>query len=70
MDGINRVIIDLRGNGGGVFIEGLRITELFVPEGKAILQTVRERNPAQRLISSNATPLEITALVLMNERTA
>ena len=70
LDGIDRVIIDLRGNGGGVFIEGLRIAELFVPEGKALLQTVREGKPAQRFVSGNAKPLEITAVVLMNERTA
>jgi carboxyl-terminal processing protease len=68
--GVSRLILDLRNNGGGVFIEGLRLAELFVPKPGVLLQVVREGEPAKRYVSSNAEPFAAQIVVLINDATA
>jgi carboxyl-terminal processing protease len=64
------VIIDLRNNTGGVFAEGLRMAELFLPAKDIILRTVRNPNQLQNYVSSAEHPFEMKLAVLVNKKTA
>ncbi len=45
-DGVRGVILDLRGNPGGLLEEGIGVTELFVEDGAEVVET-RGRGPGQ-----------------------
>lgn len=45
-EGIRGLILDLRGNPGGLLEEGIGVTELFVDDGAAVVET-RGRGPGQ-----------------------
>ena len=49
--GVDNIVLDLRGNEGGVFIEGLRLAELFLSVNTPMLNIVRGRKnrPALRV---------------------
>ena len=38
-NGATRMILDLRGNGGGLLNEAVNVVNLFVPKGKEIVKT-------------------------------
>jgi carboxyl-terminal processing protease len=67
---IDRLVIDLRNNGGGVFVEGLRLAELFTPKDAVLLYTVRERDGIKRYISTNSGPFAMHVALLVNGSTA
>jgi carboxyl-terminal processing protease len=69
-DGIKGVIIDLRNNPGGVFIEAMRVAELFLTEKKVLLRTLQRENPVQTYVSANADPFHFVLAVLVNAKTA
>jgi len=69
-DGITRLVVDLRGNSGGVFIEGLRLAELFLAEKHVILRTLRHGNRIQTYVSSNPQPVKMDLVFLVDRRTA
>ena len=68
--GVNNIVLDLRGNEGGVFIEGLRLAELFLSVNTPMLNIVREGKTAQRFVSGNDNPLNINIALLTNKGTA
>ncbi len=68
--GIHQAIIDLRGNSGGVFIEGLRLAELFLPAKSVLLRTLRRPNNIQNYVSSNPAPLKMDIVLLVDKKTA
>lgn len=43
-DGMNKLILDLRGNGGGLLREAINIVNMFVPKGEVIVET-KGKNP-------------------------
>lgn len=45
-EGVTRLILDLRGNPGGLLEEGIGVTELFVDDGATVVET-RGRGPGQ-----------------------
>ena len=63
------VIIDVRDNGGGVFSEALKCSELFVKE-KASLMRIVSRGKVQNYVSANPTPFSFPLVVLVNQRSA
>jgi len=65
-----RVVLDLRDNGGGVFVEGLRVAELFLASNDILVRSVRRREGLQNYISSNPSPLAARLSVLVNANTA
>lgn len=69
-DGAGRLVLDVRNNGGGVFIEGLRLAEIFVPSRTVLVQTLREASGVQRFVSGNPAPIELRVVVLANRQTA
>jgi len=67
---INKLILDLRNNTGGVFMESLKIAELFIPNKRVLLRTLKRSNTPQNYISSNDDPFEFNIVVLVNKKTA
>lgn len=43
-EGMNKLILDLRGNGGGLLREAINIVNMFVPKGEVIVET-KGKNP-------------------------
>lgn len=68
--GVGHIVLDVRNNRGGVFIEGLRVAELFIPAGGALVQTVREGEAPRRFVSSNNKPVAARVTLLVNDATA
>ncbi len=69
---INSLILDLRGNGGGILQESVKIVNLFVPKGEVIV-TQRGRGAASEVIyksTSNPVDAEIPLVVLVDRGTA
>ncbi len=72
MKGAKSMVIDLRGNPGGLLNEAVAICNLFVPKGSNIVQT-KGKTPAQSLsYAAKEIPLdlEIPLVVLIDENSA
>ena len=68
-NGVDDLILDVRNNGGGVFIEALRTAELFLPAKTVLLKTVQKQDRVKNYISANESPHEFDMVVLANEKT-
>jgi carboxyl-terminal processing protease len=68
--GIKKLLLDLRSNTGGVFIESLRIAELFLPAKTVLLRTLKHDDKVQNYVSSTEEPYEFEIITLVNENTA
>jgi carboxyl-terminal processing protease len=69
-DQVTRLILDLRGNGGGVLQEGLKVAELFVAKGQLMMRVVAHGNKISNYVSSNETPLVFQMAILVDGQTA
>lgn len=70
--GAKGVILDLRGNPGGLLIEAVNITNLFIPKGKLVVSTkgkIPENNLSYETLN-NPTDTEIPVTVLINRGSA
>jgi carboxyl-terminal processing protease len=70
--GAKGVIIDLRGNPGGLLIEAVNITNLFIPKGKMVVSTkgkIPENNLNYETLN-NPVDSEIPVTVLINRGSA
>lgn len=65
-----RLVIDLRGNPGGVFAEGVRSAETFLGKNSILLRTVQRPNSLKRYVSGNTRPLDARAIILVDKHTA
>jgi len=71
-DGAKSIILDLRGNGGGLLIEAVNIVNLFVPKNQIVVTTkgrVIEENRTYRT-KQEPVDLDIPVIVLVNEGSA
>jgi carboxyl-terminal processing protease len=71
-EGMKELILDLRGNGGGLLIEAVKIVNLFVKRGQTIVTTkgrVEEENRTYKTMA-NPTDLNIPLTVLVDENSA
>ncbi|WP_321334366.1 S41 family peptidase [uncultured Bacteroides sp.] len=70
--GISSLVIDLRGNGGGLLDEAVEIANFFVPRGKTIVVTKGKIKQASNTYKTLREPLdtEIPIVVLVNSGTA
>ena len=66
--GIDNLIIDLRGNGGGLLIEAIRIVNLFVEQGQTIVTTKGRLSDENRTYKTLAPPVdtEIPLIILVD----
>ncbi len=69
--GMKSVVIDLRGNGGGIFNQAVEIAELFLSAGSHIVsQGSRYAADTQVWRSENQSPETLPLFLLVDERTA
>ncbi|MBB4080874.1 carboxyl-terminal processing protease [Lewinella aquimaris] len=66
------VVLDLRGNGGGLLNEAVDIVNIFVPKGEAIVTTKGKVRDWDRSYATKGNPLdtELPVAVLINGRSA
>ncbi len=69
--GMRSLILDLRGNGGGIVDQAVKVAEKFLPAGTLIL-TQQGRNHFDNRVwaSTNKAPSQIPLVVLVNKQTA
>lgn len=70
--GANKIILDLRGNGGGLLRESVNIVNLFVPKGTHVVSTkgkIKDMNKEYKTLSEPIA-LEIPVVVLINKGSA
>ncbi len=70
--GMQRLLVDLRRNGGGLLDQGIAVVEQFVPEGSKIVETRgRTRDSEQKYFAGDTpTNLDLPLVVLVGEGTA
>ncbi len=66
--GIDNLILDLRGNGGGLLIEAIKIVNLFVEQGQTIVTTKGRLSDENRTYKTLAPPVdtEIPLIILVD----
>ncbi len=69
---IQQLILDLRGNGGGLLREAVNIVNLFVPKGSAIVETRGRIEEWKNQYAAAMDPLDTTIplIVLIDEKSA
>lgn len=70
--GVDRLILDLRDNPGGLLSESVEIVNLFVPKGKEVVKTIGKLKNVNYTYKTTKTPVdkEIPMVILINERSA
>lgn len=71
-EGMTKLILDLRGNGGGLLIESVDIVNIFVPKNQPIVSTKSRMIEENRVYSTRNEPinLDIPVVVLIDENSA
>lgn len=70
--GAENIILDLRGNPGGLLLEAVNITNVFIPKGKEVVSTrgkISENNTIYKTLN-NPVDTEIPLVVLINSGSA
>jgi carboxyl-terminal processing protease len=69
--GMNTLVLDLRGNRGGLLIQAVRVANTFLHHGQMIVsQQGRFRDSSQRYAAVNEKPDNVPVVVLVNGETA
>ncbi|MBO3700874.1 S41 family peptidase [Roseivirga sp. E12] len=71
-DGAERIILDLRGNGGGLLNEAVNISNIFIDKGQLVVTTkgkLKEMNATYKTLNTG-TDLDIPLAVLINSSSA
>ena len=69
--GMNMLVLDLRGNRGGLLIQAVRVANSFLQRGQMIVsQKGRFRDSSQSYAAVNETPDNVAVVVLVNGETA
>ncbi|RFC54215.1 S41 family peptidase [Brumimicrobium aurantiacum] len=71
-DGMEKLILDLRGNGGGLLMESINIVNFFVPQNEEIVKTKGRILDENRTYKTQNAPLDIDipVVVLVDEFSA
>jgi len=70
--GMKKLILDLRGNGGGLLNEAVKIVNFFVPKGTEITRTMGKTESWKQVYVAQYEPLDLTMplVVLVDEMSA
>lgn len=63
--GMNKFILDLRGNGGGLLIESVHIVNMFVPKGQTVVETKGRIVEENREYKTMNEPLDLNIPVIV-----
>lgn len=69
-ENIKSLILDLRGNPGGLLDEAIGVVNLFVPKGETILETKGKVKQQERIYKTSQSPIDTTmplAVLVSNE---
>lgn len=71
-EGMKQLVLDLRGNGGGLLMEAVRIVNLFVPKGQIVVNTKGRVIAENRTYTTSEEPIDlnIPLVVLIDEGSA
>jgi carboxyl-terminal processing protease len=69
-DGTTGIILDVRDNPGGVFIEAMRVAEIFLHKRGVLLRTLKRETKLQNYVSDNDEPLALQIVIIVNRNTA
>ena len=71
-NGIKRLIIDLRGNGGGLIDEAIQIVGFFVPKGTEVVSTKGKTERTNHTYTTQTSPIfpDMPLVVLVNNQSA
>ena len=71
-EGATQIILDLRGNPGGLLRESIKVVNLFVPKGEVLVTTKSKVKKYNKTYKTSQQPvdLEIPLVVLVNGRSA
>lgn len=69
---LDALVIDLRGNGGGLITEAIDILELFLPAKTEVMSTRGKNKEKNKIYHTDATPIfpDLPIAVLVNRNTA
>lgn len=70
MGPIDALILDLRGNGGGLMDQAIRMSNYFLPQGSVIVSTEGMKVPSDRIVAPSDGPFKGKVIVLVNETSA
>ena len=69
--GMNMLVLDLRGNRGGLLIQAVKVADMFLQYGQMIVsQKGRVRNSSHPYAALNQNPDDVAVVVLVNGETA
>lgn len=71
-EGMQKLVFDLRGNGGGLLIEAVKIVNMFIPNNQIVVTTrgrVAEENRSYKTMN-NPIDLNIPVVILVDEGSA
>ena len=70
--GMNKLVLDLRGNGGGSLAEAIKIVNMFVPKGLTLVTTKGRIKRSNSVYKTTQEPLDsiMPVVVLVNSNTA
>jgi len=70
--GIQRLVIDLRGNGGGIIDEAIQMVGYFVPKGTEVVTTKGKTQTSNRSYTTSTQPLykDMPLVILVDNNTA
>ena len=70
--GVQRLVLDLRDNPGGLLNEAVEIVNLFIPKGKEVVKTIGKLENVNFTYKTSKTPVDkdIPLVILINERSA
>lgn len=70
--GAKRLVFDLRGNGGGLMSEAVKVVNFFIPKGKRVLETRGKDPEAHEIYKTTDSPFDtnLPLAVLVNYATA
>jgi carboxyl-terminal processing protease len=71
-DGATQIVLDLRGNPGGLLNEAVNICNLFVPKGEIIVTTKSKNEKYNNIYKTNREPIdtEIPLIVIVDGKSA